>query len=153
MSISLRLTIRNSLIQEPMNSILNQQVLIRKQVLDTGNNFYIVIGGDIMKIDINITKEKCLEILKANNYKLEDVKLYYKLNENPYKSNEMDANGLKCIISSIAYENGKEPDFLKSEYPMLDDAEDYLFDKVINRLVNEMLIDSILSKFNKIERP
>jgi hypothetical protein len=106
-----------------------------------------------MKIDINITKEKCLEILKANNYKLEDVKLYYKLNENPYKSNEMGANGLKCIISSIAYENGKEPDFLKSEYPMLDDAEDYLFDKVINRLVNEMLFDCILSKFNKIERP
>ena len=105
-----------------------------------------------MKIDIDLTKKQCMDILYANDYVCEDVALYYTLDTDPYdKKNPSDEwiSGLKTINTKIAYEVGNKPEFLNSEYPMLDEAEDYLMDRVVNKLVNKMFVNALLANFNR----
>lgn len=102
-----------------------------------------------MKIDIELTKKQCMDILCANNYVCDDVTLYYTFNVNPYNSNVPNPEDLRAVNTKVAYEKDNKPEFLNSEYPMLEDAEEFIFDKVINRLISQMFINSILGNFNK----
>ena len=99
-----------------------------------------------MKIDIELNKKQCMDLLYVNGYTHEDVVLYYTLEVDPYDKDGTNPGNLRPVNTTIAYEAGNKPDFLYKEYPMLDEAEDYLFDRVINRLFNKMIIDSLFNK-------
>ena len=100
-----------------------------------------------MKIDIDLTKKQCMDILHANSYVCEDVLLYYSLDTTPYDKD--GPTDLRTISTKIVYEEGNRPEFMNSEHPMLEDAEEYLFDRVVNRLINNMFVDVILGNFNR----
>ena len=93
-----------------------------------------------MKIDINLDFDDCLEILRRNGYVYEELKLYYTLNTNPY-IDKVDPKDLIPVNTKVAYK--ERPGFLNAEYPLLEDAEDYLFDKVIERLFKDMLLRTV----------
>ena len=103
-----------------------------------------------MKIDIDLTKEQCMDILHVNDYVREEATLYYALDASPYDKDRLDyISDLRAIQANIAYKKGHRPEFLDSEYPMLEDAEEYMFDGVVNKLVNSMLVNSILGNFTR----
>ena len=96
-----------------------------------------------MKIDIELNKEQCTYLLDAKGYTHENAVLYYTLEVDPYDKDGVNPDNLRPVNTIIAYETGNKPKFLDKEYPMLDEAEDYLFDRVINRLFNKMIFDSL----------
>ena len=95
-----------------------------------------------MKIDINLDFDDCLEILRRNGYVYEEVKLYYTLNTNPY-IDKVDPKDLIPVNTKVAYKQNERPGFLNAEYPLLEDVEDYTFDKVIERLFKDMILDTV----------
>ena len=95
-----------------------------------------------MRIDINLDFDDCLEILRRNGYVYEELKLYYSLDTTPY-GGKLTSKDLIAVNTKVAYR--ERPEFLNAEYPLLEDAEDYLFDKVIERLFKEMLLNAVFN--------
>jgi hypothetical protein len=52
---------------------------------------------------------------------------------------------LKPIKIKIAYPINEKPTALKKQYPMLEDLENYKYEKVVNKLFSEMLWRTILN--------
>jgi hypothetical protein len=96
-----------------------------------------------MKIDINLDFDDCIEILNKNGYTYEELKLYYTLDTTPY-GGKLTPKDLIPVNTKVAYK--ERPEFLDREYPLLEDSEDYLFDKVIERLFKDMIIETIIKK-------
>jgi len=94
-----------------------------------------------MKIDINIPKIMCDTVLKKNNYVTEKVTLYY----DEYDGYTVDDASYKPIESVIAYPNGSRPEVLDNEYPLMEDLEDFMYDRVVEDLFNSWLME-VLSK-------
>jgi hypothetical protein len=47
------------------------------------------------------------------------------------------------VNTKVAYGCKERPKFLDAEYPLLEEAENYLFDKVIERLFKDMLLRTV----------
>ena len=95
-----------------------------------------------MRIDINLDFDDCLEILEKNGYVYEELKLYYSLDTTPY-GGKLTPQDLIPVNTKVAYGCKERPKFLDAEYPLLEEAEDYLFDKVIERLFKDMLLRTV----------
>lgn len=102
---------------------------------------YIATGK--MKIEIELEDWKCENLIAMNHYDVEEVTAYYSYDINPYGNNYAEDN-LKPIKIKIAYPINEKPTALKKQYPMLEDLENYKYEKVVNKLFSEMLWRMIL---------
>lgn len=96
-----------------------------------------------MEIKIELEDWKCENLIAMNYYNVEEVTAYYSYDINPYGNNYTEDN-LKPIKIKIAYPINEKPTALEKQYPMLEDLEDYKYEKVVSKLFSEMLWRMIL---------
>lgn len=94
-----------------------------------------------MEIKIEIPEWKCEQLLLANNYISEEVTVYYESNIGPYDNAVKGA--LYPIKTKIAYPAYAKPQALDKEFPLSEDLKEFKYQKVVNRLFNEMLWETI----------
>ena len=90
-----------------------------------------------MKININIPPHFIHKVLDEHGYVSETVTLYY--NEN---DNDLNVN-LKPVLKHVAYPSWRRPKGLDDEHPMVDDFKGIFFDKVVEELFNNWLIETL----------
>ena len=96
-----------------------------------------------MEIKIELEDWKCENLIAMNYYNVEEVTAYYSYDINPYGNNYTEDN-LKPIKIKIAYPINEKPTAQEKQYPMLEDLEDYKYEKVVSKLFSEMLWRMIL---------
>lgn len=102
---------------------------------------YIATGK--MEIKIELEDWKCENLIAMNHFAVEEVTAYYSCDANPYGDNYTEDN-LKPIKIKIAYPINEKPTALEKQYPMLEDLENYKYEKVVSKLFSEMLWRMIL---------
>ncbi len=91
-----------------------------------------------MEVKIELEGWKCDKLIAMNNFVVEEITAYYSCDINLY-GNSYAETSLNPIKIKIAYPINKKPTALEQKYPMLEDLQEYRYEKVINDLFSEML--------------
>jgi hypothetical protein len=94
-----------------------------------------------MKIDINVSKEDCELILKEFGYTSEKVILYHNLLDIPDDSDD----NLRGVEYMVAYPVNDKPKVLDENKPMADECDDILYDNVMSKLFNKLIMKAIIN--------
>ena len=93
-----------------------------------------------MRVNVEFSEEQCSQLLAKCGYMTEDVTLYYNPDPNPYNNEkECDPSLLRAVEYKVAYQNGKKPEELEKEYPLVDECRAHLYPTVLDRVVSDYL--------------
>lgn len=93
-----------------------------------------------MKIDIEIPEIMCDIVLKRHKYVTEKLLLYY----DAYDGYTIDDTNYRPVECVVAYPEGRRPEILDEDYPLMEDCEDIIYDRVVKDLFNSWLINTLL---------
>lgn len=96
-----------------------------------------------MEIKIELEDWKCENLIAMNHFVVEEVIAYFSYDTNPY-GNKYTEDNLRPIKIKIAYPINEKPTALEKQHPMLEDLENYKYEKVVSKLFSEMLWRTIL---------
>ena len=94
-----------------------------------------------MNIKISIPKIMCDKVLERNGYVTEKLTLYYDKYDG-YIDPYLIPND--CVV---AYPEGRRPEVLEGEHPLMDDCEDFMYNRVVEDLFNSWLIEVMLKHY------
>jgi hypothetical protein len=98
-----------------------------------------------MKIDIEINKDVCQTILKKFGYVSEKVTLYYDPLSDSRGIEDAPLDELRGMEKTVAYLGGNRPEVLNTEYPLIENCEDIMYDDVVKSLFNSWLLNVMLT--------
>ena len=93
-----------------------------------------------MKINLELSNAQIWHILRANGYVIEDVLVWYA----PHDSEEINEDELKSYYTKFVYKRGEETPWKHEEKPLLENYERYLFDKMVGRIISDLLFKKLL---------
>jgi len=96
-----------------------------------------------MKIDIEINDDVCQIILNKFDYVTEKVTLYYDRLSNFRGMEDAPVNELTGMDCIVAYPAGRKPETLNEEYPLVENCEEIMYDKVVKDLFNSWLLKTM----------
>lgn len=92
-----------------------------------------------MEIKITLSEETIDKLLKMKGYVVEDILVHY-----PKFHYTTEGKYGKAWIKIVYLANGK-PKVLDNDIIMIKDVENMKFDKVVNNLFNEVLVEKLLN--------
>lgn len=92
-----------------------------------------------MKIEINLSKGECLELLEKNgDYVIEKIKAYYWADEN-----HQDENNLVSYYVECAFKLNEKPPFYYDRHPWYPKVSEYSVENVVSKIFNKKLFEII----------
>lgn len=91
-----------------------------------------------MKIDVELTNDKCELMLLACGYITEEVQVLIGKNDGPYNTGT-DSGKMMKVNLKIAYKESNRPPELDECSPTFDKLKDYAYEHVVSKLFNERL--------------
>ena len=96
-----------------------------------------------MKINFDFSDEQCARLLDKIGYKIEVMTLYYNPDTDPYE-NDVNPSELRGINYKVAYKAGYKPEALCKEKPLVNECLDYMYEKVVEKTLNQWFFDMLL---------
>lgn len=92
-----------------------------------------------MKIDINLSKDDCINLLRKNGYNTFEKVLGY------WYTDERDENFKKicsCYVDCV-FQKDEKKHLFQEKYPMIEKVKEHSIETIVSKLFNEKLLQLI----------